>query len=98
VQKYPTITFDSTYATGKLAGGHFDVEIGGRITLHGVTHQIIIPATVTLNGTTLNAKGHFELNRSDFGVKATSAFHGWVSVKERLSFTFDINAKETFEG
>lgn len=91
--KYPTITFHSTGVTGAMKNGAFDIKIAGDITLHGVTRHITIPATVTLNGDTLNAKGKFELDRSDFGVKATSAFHGWVRVKDRLTFTFDMNAR-----
>jgi polyisoprenoid-binding protein YceI len=91
--KYPTITFRSTAVTGGMEGGAFQVQVAGDITLHGVTRHITIPATVTVHGDTLNAKGKFELNRSDFGVKATSAFHGLVRVKDRLTFTFDINAR-----
>ncbi|HEY2846327.1 MAG TPA: YceI family protein [Pyrinomonadaceae bacterium] len=91
--KYPTITFRSTGVTGGVKNGGFDIKIAGDITLHGVTKHITIPATVTVNGDTLNAKGKFELKRSDFGVKATTAFHGLVRVKDGLTFTFDINAR-----
>lgn len=91
--KYPTITFASTEVKGKLKDGKFEVKITGDITLHGVTRRIVIPATVTANADTLNAKGEFTLNRSDFNVKATSAFHGMVRVKNKLKFTFDINAR-----
>jgi polyisoprenoid-binding protein YceI len=88
--KYPEITFRSTDVTGTLKKGAFDVKIGGNITLHGVTKHIVIPATVTVAGSTMHAVGKFELNRKDFDVKATSAFHGLVRVKTKLSFTFDI--------
>ena len=91
--KYPTITFTSTDVKGKLKAGKFEVEVTGDITLHGVTKRIVIPAIVTANADTLNAKGEFTLKRSDFKVKATSAFHGMVRVKNKLKFTFDINAR-----
>lgn len=91
--KYPTITFTSTDVKGNLRDGKFKVKIAGDITLHGVTKRIVIPATVTANADTLNAKGEFTLNRSDFRVKATSAFNGLVRVKDKLKFTFDINAR-----
>lgn len=92
-EKYPTITFTSTDVLGKLKDGRFDLKITGDITLHGVTKRIVIPATVTANADSFNAKGEFTLNRSDFNVKATSAFHGLVRVKNKLKFTFDINAR-----
>lgn len=91
--KYPTITFKSSDVKGEMKSGKFNVKIGGDITLHGVTKRIVIPASVTANGDTLNATGEFTLDRSDFNVKATSAFHGLVRVKDKLKFTFDITAR-----
>ena len=88
--KYPEITFKSTAITGSLKNGAFNVKVTGDVMLHGVTRRITIPATVTVNGDTFRAKGRFNLNRKDFGVKATEAFHGFVKVKHVLRFEFDI--------
>jgi polyisoprenoid-binding protein YceI len=88
--KYPEITFKSTEVTGDLTGGQFEAKIGGDLTLHGITRHIVIPARVTLSGDTLRAQGEFTVNRSDYKVKATSAFHGLVRVRDKLKFTFDI--------
>lgn len=90
--KYPEISFKSTDVKGGLKNGRFEIEIGGDITLHGVTRRIVIPATVTADGDTLRATGEFELDRKKFNVNATSAFHGLVRVKHGLKFTFDIVA------
>lgn len=88
--KYPEITFKSTDVKGFLKDGRFELKIGGDITLHGVTKHIVIPTIVSLENNVLHAKGEFDLDRSKFNVKATSAFHGTVRVKNRLKFTFDI--------
>lgn len=90
--KYPEITFKSTDVTGNLDGGQLEVKIGGDLTLHGVTRRIVIPARVTLTGDKLNAQGEFTVNRSDFNVQATSALHGTIRVRDKLTFTFDIVA------
>lgn len=90
--KYPEITFRSTEVTGRLNGAAYDASIGGDITLHGVTKHITIPATVTFDGETLRAKGEFKLDRKDFNVNATDAFHGTVRIKHEVKFTFDIAA------
>jgi polyisoprenoid-binding protein YceI len=90
--KYPEITFKSTDVKGKFAGGAFAAEIGGEMTLHGVTRRVVIPATVTLSGDNLRAVGEFEIDRKKFNVDATNAFHGLVRVKHTLEFTFDIVA------
>ena len=91
--KYPEIKFRSTSVSGSINNGRFEVIIGGDITLHGVTRHLNIPAMVTVEGDTLRAVGKFAIDRSDFNVKATSAFHGLVRVKNRLKFTFDIVAE-----
>lgn len=92
-EKYPEITFKSTNITGKLnSTGQFEARIDGDMTLHGVTRRITIPAVVTVSGSDLRARGDFTVERSDFNVKATSAVHGMVRVRDKLKFTFDIVA------
>jgi polyisoprenoid-binding protein YceI len=89
--QYPEITFQSTNVTAKMSGaGRYDVKIDGNFTLHGVTKRIAIPAVVTLNGNDLRAVGEFSIDRDDYKVKATSAFHGMVRVKNKIKFKFDI--------
>ena len=88
--KFPEITFRSTQVTGSPAQGKFNVRITGDLTLHGVTKRETIPATVTVSGDTLRATGEFSMDRKDFNVNATEAFHGFVRVKHDLKFVFDI--------
>jgi polyisoprenoid-binding protein YceI len=92
--KYPEITFQSTSVTGRVAGGTHHLRIDGDLTLHGVTRRVRIPAEVTVTGRELRARGHFDLDRGDFGVKATSAFHGMVRVRDRLKVSFDMVGTE----
>lgn len=94
--QYPDITFQSTNVTAKATGAdRFDVKIDGDLTLHGVTKRITIPAVVTLSGNALRAVGEFSIDRDDYKVKATSAFHGLVRVKNKIKFEFDIVGKRS---
>ncbi|HEX3249972.1 MAG TPA: YceI family protein [Pyrinomonadaceae bacterium] len=89
--QYPDITFQSTNVSAKNSGaGRYEVKIDGDLTLHGATRRITIPAVVTLQGDTLRAVGQFSIDRDDFKVKATSAFHGFVRVDDDVKFEFDI--------
>jgi polyisoprenoid-binding protein YceI len=89
--QYPEIVFRSTQVSGKKsAGDEYDLNITGNLTLHGVTHQITIPAKITFSGSDLHAVGEFSIDRADFKVKATSAVHGLVRVRDKIKFTFDI--------
>jgi polyisoprenoid-binding protein YceI len=90
--RYPDITFQSTSVTAKPGGSGHEVRIYGNLTLHGVTRKIDIPATVTLQGNDLRAVGEFTIDRGDFNVKATSAMHGLIRVRDKVKFTFDIVA------
>ena len=73
-----------------ISANQYDLKITGDLTLHGITRRIVIPAKVTLNGNSLRAVGEFSIDRSDFKVKATSAFHGMVRVRNKVKFEFDI--------
>jgi polyisoprenoid-binding protein YceI len=89
--QYPDIIFQSTNVTVKNAtADRYEVKIDGDLTLHGVTRRITIPAVVTLSGNNLRAAGEFSIDRDDYKVKATSAFHGMVRVKNNIKFDFDI--------
>jgi polyisoprenoid-binding protein YceI len=89
--QYPEIIFQSTGVTGKpAANGRYDVKITGDLTLHGVTRRIVIPAQVTLTGSDMRAVGEFSIDRGDYKVKATSAFHGLVRVRDKVKLNFDV--------
>jgi len=89
--KYPDIIFRSTNVKGKSTGNNqYGLSITGDLTLHGVTKQITIPTKVTVTGNDLRAIGEFSIDRGDFKVKATSAVHGLVRVRDKVKFTFDI--------
>src|SRR5437588_8472741 len=89
--QYPDIVFRSTQVSGKkLSADQYDLNITGDLTLHGVTRQISIPTKITVTGSDLRAVGEFSIDRGDFKVKATSAFHGLVRVRDKIKFTFDI--------
>jgi polyisoprenoid-binding protein YceI len=91
--KYPDITFQSTSVTAKpAAAGQYDVKIVGNLTLLGVTRQETIPVKLSLSNNDLQAVGEFSIDRDDYKVKATSAFHGFVRVKDKVRFEFDIVA------
>jgi len=90
-EQYPDITFRSTGVTGKSTStNEYHLKIAGNLTLLGVTRPITIPTKVTVVGNELRAQGEFSIDRSDYKVKATSAFHGMVRVRDTVKFEFDI--------
>jgi polyisoprenoid-binding protein YceI len=89
--QYPEIIFQSTSVTAKpAAAGQYDLKIVGNLTLHGVTRQETIPVKLSLSNSDLQAVGQFSIDRGDYKVKATSAFHGMVRVRDKVRIEFDI--------
>ena len=89
--QYPDIIFQSTSVTSQpAAAGQYNLKITGNLTLHGVTRQETIPVKLSLSDNDLQAVGQFSINRDDYKVKATSAFHGFVRVQDKVRFEFDI--------
>lgn len=89
--QYPDIIFQSTSVTSQpAAAGQYNLKITGNLTLHGVTREETIPVKLSLSDNDLQAVGQFSIDRDDYKVKATSAFHGFVRVQDKVRFEFDI--------
>lgn len=77
-EKFPTIKFE-TKSVKNTGGDNYDVV--GMLTMHGVTKEVKMRATVRyramsdlnkqngFDGDVLQVKGKFEVNLSDFGIK-----------------------------
>ena len=95
VSEYPQITFHSTdIKIEKKGEQQFEARVGGELALHGVVKPIVIPATISLNGETLEATGQFSVKRSDYGVKTHSIKWGTIRVRNKIRFTFNIVAQK----
>lgn len=63
--KVPQATFVST---GMKAVGGNKFEIAGKLTIKGVSRDVVVPATLTQSGGTTTAAGSFVIKRIDFKV------------------------------
>ena len=97
VENYPTITFTSTSVTPR-DGNTYDVA--GDLTLHGVTRQVVLPASFlgTAKDPWGNEKFVFEaettLNRKDFGLVWNVALEaGGFVVGDEVRVSLSIQAK-----
>ncbi len=87
VERFPTVTFESQ-SVG-MAGRRATVT--GRLTMHGVTQEIVVPVDVQLSETALVATGEFALNRNDYGINYQS-FVNPIGNTVRVTFTFRARA------
>jgi polyisoprenoid-binding protein YceI len=87
--KFPQIriTGSGPVTTGGKQALAVAVEMLGR------TIELQVPTEVTLDGELLRAKGEFELNHADLGMKPFSVMAGALQVGEKLSFAYDVTAR-----
>lgn len=65
VEKYPTISFSSSTITKASAG----YEAKGKLTIHGITKDFIMPFSFSKNGNGGVFASSFEINRLDYNMQ-----------------------------
>lgn len=91
--RYPEIKFESSgIQASTISEGMYGIKILGKLTLHGVERDVLIPCNVTVSEDSLRAYGDFSVRQTDYGIRLVSVAGGVLKVKDELKFTFDIVA------
>jgi polyisoprenoid-binding protein YceI len=88
-EKYPQIRITGTGPV--MAGGMQELAV--KVAMLGRVIDLKVPTEVTIEGDRLRAKGQFELNHADLGMKPFSVMAGALQVGEELSFSYDVTAQ-----
>ena len=88
-EKYPQIRI--TGVGPVMAAGKQELAI--KVEMLGRTVDLKVPTEVTIAGEQVRAKGEFELNHADLGMKPFSVMAGALQVGEKLSFSYDVTAR-----
>jgi polyisoprenoid-binding protein YceI len=97
VSKFPQIVYEapSSKTTVKSAGGvHYDVNMKGDLSLHGVKRAHPVGARVLLNDNVLRASGELSLRQADFQLKPVTVAGSMMKVKDEVKLTFDVLARK----
>lgn len=89
-EQFPKIRLVGTGPTRRDGADSLAVTIE----LLGRAVQVVVPTEVTFEGDVLRAKGTFELNHADLGMKPFSVMMGALQVGEKLSFSYDVVARK----
>jgi polyisoprenoid-binding protein YceI len=96
---YPEILFEGAVAQAvSLADGLYRIKLSGRLTLHGITRELEVPANVTVGADGIRANGEFTIRQTDYRIRPVSAVGGTIKLKDELRFTFDIVGNRRQEG
>ena len=69
--KYPKATFSGAYTdlADLSKEGSYSVTVNGKLTIHGVTKDVQIPATITVKGGLITGTTTFKLNPKDYNIE-----------------------------
>jgi polyisoprenoid-binding protein YceI len=94
IDRYDQIIYKCSKISASSTGeGQYWTALNGELTLHGITHNLNIPARVSLNGDTLRASGNFAVLQTAYDIDLVSVAGGAIKVKDELKFSFEIVAK-----
>ncbi len=88
-QQHPTIRLQAL----RVRGSRASPIITTRITIRGVAREVLVPASVVVDGDQLTASGEFELMQTEFGIEPFSVGFGALEVQDRLRVRFGIVAR-----
>lgn len=89
--KYPKTSFAGSY-TGHVdlqKEGSYPVQVRGKLTLHGVTREIVVPAVLQVKNGKLAGSSQFQLQPSDFNIKIPAIVRDKIA--ERIDVRVNID-------
>jgi polyisoprenoid-binding protein YceI len=88
---YPTIRFDLTSVTpGAERGDTVDVVLQGRFTIHGVTREASMPATVVTQPDAIRVRGDTPLSLKDYEIGGLSKLMGMLKMYDKIVVHLDL--------
>jgi len=91
VDSFPTMRFDlAGVVPGATQGDSSAMTLRGRLTIHGVTRDVDIPARVWLAPDTIRVRGDFPLNLKDYHIGGLSKMLGILKMHENIEVHVDL--------
>jgi polyisoprenoid-binding protein YceI len=87
---YPEVRYESAdVAVNTVAQGRYQVQMMGRLSLHGVTRPKQVEATLLVSEV-VRLRGGRSLRLSDFRIRPVTALGGAIKLQDELEVKFDI--------
>lgn len=81
--KYPRAEFKGKItnpaAVNFSKDGTYNVQVAGKMTMHGATRDVSAPGTVTVQGNSITANSKFKVRPADYGIKIPSVVAGKIA-------------------
>jgi polyisoprenoid-binding protein YceI len=90
--RFPKATFEGNYAEAFdiSANGQNRLTVKGKLSMHGVTREIELPASVTVKDGAISGKAEFQVVPEDFQIKIPGLVRDKISQKIDIFIAFDL--------
>jgi polyisoprenoid-binding protein YceI len=90
--KYPTMRFSlaPTTVVGLLATGSQIAVLRGSLSIHGVTHDVSLPATIERGADTIRVTSTFPLDLGDYRIGGLTKMLGLLRMDPRIDVHVDL--------
>jgi polyisoprenoid-binding protein YceI len=98
VAKYPTMRFELAGVTVESPAAPSDTVTGalrGALTIHGVTRDVAIPATLIAAAETIDVSGAFPVDLGDYKVDGLTRLFGTLRVRRKIDVRFHVRFQAT---
>lgn len=90
VEKYPTVRFTLARTTAAAAGGAPATVLHGALTIHGVTREVDIPATVDRSADTIHVTAAFPVDLHDYRIGGLTKMLGLLRMDPHIEVHVDL--------
>ena len=88
---YPTMRFELTgVAPQRVHADTLAVHLRGRLTIHGVTRDVVLPARLLPHGERLRVQSGFPLDLGDYKIGGLSKMMGLLRMQEEIQVRVDL--------
>jgi polyisoprenoid-binding protein YceI len=97
VAKYPTMRFELAGVTVESPAASDTVTgtLRGALTIHGVTRDVAIPATLIAAADTIDVSGAFPVDLADYKVGGLTRLFGTLRVRRNIEVRFHVRFEAT---
>jgi polyisoprenoid-binding protein YceI len=93
VATYPAMRFELAGVTVESPAATSDTVTGalrGTLTIHGVTRDVVVPATLVATADTVDASGSFPIDLGDYKVGGLTRLFGTLRVRREIEVRFRV--------
>lgn len=94
--KFPKADFkgkiENASAVNFSKDGTYNVKVAGKLTIHGVTHDVNIPGTIAVKGSDVTVNSKFNVATADYNIKIPAVMAGKIAKNIEVTVNCILNA------